>query len=265
MNKAHQQRKVKIRNTIMEKFSLKWNDFTSNVQKSFQNLRREEDFFDVTLVGDDSTLVTAHKLVLASSSEYFKNIFLKNKKHFQSHALICLECLNQSDLNNILDYIYQGEVKIYQEELDRFLGIAERLKLEGLIGGEEPEVEDRSQSLLEEKPETHQTDFLLATTTSFEPKKVREVRIKGKPDIEFHSSEFQSLEELDNKIEDSYTKDTSGNFTCHYCGKSFYKNAHIKEHVESHISGLSFPCTFCDSILRSRCTLRQHIQKKHNS
>ena len=88
----------------MEKFSLKWNDFSSNVQKSFQNLREEEEFYDVTLVGDDCKHVTAHKLVLASSSEYFQMIFSNNKKHFQSHALICLEGLNQSDLNNVLDY-----------------------------------------------------------------------------------------------------------------------------------------------------------------
>ena len=247
---------------IMEKFSLKWIDFTSNVQKSFQNLRKEEDFFDVTLVGDDSTPVTAHKLVLASSSEYFKNIFLKNKKHFQSHALICLEGLNQSDLNNILDYIYQGEVEIFQEDLDRFLGIAERLKLDGLIGGKEPEVQDKIEKGLEE--DSQKTDFLLATSSSFESKKIREVRIKEKPDMAFQSSEFQSLDDLDKKIEDSYTKDTSGNFTCHYCGKSFYKSGHVKEHVESHISGLSFPCTFCDSILRSRLSLRKHIQRNHH-
>ena len=89
----------------MEKFCLKWNDFTSNVTRSFQNLRKEEDFFDVTLVGDDGRHVTAHKLVLTSSSEYFKNVFTNSKKYFQSHALICLEGLQQDDLNNILDYI----------------------------------------------------------------------------------------------------------------------------------------------------------------
>ena len=116
----------------------KSNDFSSNVHKSFQNLRKEEDFFDITLVGDDFKHVTAHKLVLLASSEYFKKIFSNNKKYFQSHALICLEGLNQTDLNNILDYIYHGEIQIYQHELDRFLGIAERLKLEGLIGGVQP-------------------------------------------------------------------------------------------------------------------------------
>ena len=113
----------------MEKFSLKWNDFTSNVQNSFKRLRTEEDFFDITLVGDDYKHVTAHKLVLSSCSEYFKGVFSNNKKYLQSHALICLEGMNQSDLNNVLDYIYQGEVQIQQEELERFLGIALRLKL----------------------------------------------------------------------------------------------------------------------------------------
>ena len=126
----------------MEKFNLKWNDFSSNVHKSFQNLRKEEDFFDITLVGDDSKHVTAHKLVLSSSSEYFKNVFSNNKKYFQSQAMICLDGLNQSDLNNVLDYIYHGEIQIYQHDLDRFLEIAERLKLEGLIGGEQLKDED---------------------------------------------------------------------------------------------------------------------------
>ena len=108
---------------------------SSNVQNSFQNLRKEEDFFDITLIGDDCKHVTAHKLVLSSSSAYFKTVFSKNKKYFQSDAMICLEGLNQSDLNNVLDYIYHGELQIYQHDLERFLGIAERLKLEGLIGG----------------------------------------------------------------------------------------------------------------------------------
>ena len=135
----------------MEKFCLKWNDFHSNVTKSFQNLRKEEDFFDVTLVGDDGKHATAHKLVLASSSEYFKNVFNNSKKYFQSHALICLEGLLQDDLNNILDYIYQGEVQIHQQDLDRFLAIAQRLKLEGLIGGEQEEEEEEEENYLEEE------------------------------------------------------------------------------------------------------------------
>ena len=58
----------------METTSLKWKDFQSNVTKSFQRLRHEKDYSDVTLIGDDYQPLLAHKVVLSSSSEYFKNV-----------------------------------------------------------------------------------------------------------------------------------------------------------------------------------------------
>ena len=199
----------------MEKFSLKWNDFTSNVHKSFQNLRKEEDFFDITLVGDDFKHVTAHKLILSSSSEYFKKIFSNNKKYFQSHALICLEGLNESDLNNVLDYIYHGEIQIYQHDLDRFLGIAERLKLEGLIGAEQPKNED---DFIPENNLTLNHDFVVQQK---EDQTANDVKIMQKPVISVQSSNIQSMEELDQKVEESYSKDSDGFYSCHYCAKIF--------------------------------------------
>ena len=36
-----------------EKFSLKWNDFQDNTIKNFSKLRKEDEFFDVTLVSED--------------------------------------------------------------------------------------------------------------------------------------------------------------------------------------------------------------------
>ena len=68
--------------------------------------------------------------------------------------MICLEGLNHADLNNILDYIYQGEVQLHQQELNRFLRIAERLKLDGLIDVEdEEEAESITDNNFEEKHE----------------------------------------------------------------------------------------------------------------
>ena len=203
----------------MEKFSLKWNDFSSNVHKSFQNLRKEEDFFDITLVGDDCKHVTAHKLVLASSSEFFKKVFLNNKKYYQSHALICLEGLNQSDLNNVLDYIYYGEIQIYQQDLDRFLGIAERLKLEGLIGGEEKyENNDdcKTEPFYNENVSTPHKNFNVSNNEN--NKMTTDVRTAEKPIISVQSSSpVQSIEELDQKVSESFFKNSDGLFVCHYC------------------------------------------------
>merc|ERR1719154_928058 len=99
---------------------------------------------DVTLVGDDHTQLSAHKLVLSACSEYFKEIFTRNR---HANTLLCLEGLSKQDMENVLDYMYNGEVHIFQEDLERFLAIAQRLRLEGLLeGGSES---DEQQSMQE--------------------------------------------------------------------------------------------------------------------
>ena len=87
-----------ISTKMCEKFSLKWNDFHSNVSKSFSLLRNEDYLHDVTIVSDDNEQVTAHKLILSTCSEYFKSIFMKNK---HSHPLICLEGVSSNDVRNM--------------------------------------------------------------------------------------------------------------------------------------------------------------------
>ena len=42
----------------------------------------------------------------------------------------------------IMDYVYYGEVKIFQDDLDRFLVVAERFKLQGLLSDQESPEEE---------------------------------------------------------------------------------------------------------------------------
>ena len=104
------------------KFSLKWNDFHSNVSSSLKNARKYKYLHDVTLITDDNQQIAAHKLVLSLSSEYFQTIFQNNTG---SNLMLCLEGVSKQDLDNCLDYMYNGEVQIYQDDLDQFLSIAQ--------------------------------------------------------------------------------------------------------------------------------------------
>ena len=79
---------------MTEKFQLNWNDFTTNVVRSFSSLRNDLDFSDVTLVGNDEKKIEAHKVVLSACSTYFKNI-LKDKSH-TSKVILCLENVNST-------------------------------------------------------------------------------------------------------------------------------------------------------------------------
>ena len=98
------------------------------------------------------TIKYLHKLVLSACSDYFKNIFRNNDKH--QHPLLCLNGLSSKDLANVLDYMYNGKVQIFQNDLDRFLVVARRSKLEGLGGedqDEEKPYDDSNYSFKEEE------------------------------------------------------------------------------------------------------------------
>ena len=126
---------------MSEKLNLEYNNFQTIVSSSFRKLRYEDDFYDVTLVSEDQQQVSAHKVVLSTCSEYFKNVLRKNK---HSHPLLCLNDVNFSELKNILDYIYLGQLQILEEDLNQFLKIAQRFQIEGLMEAVDTQSEDES-------------------------------------------------------------------------------------------------------------------------
>ena len=151
---------------MSEKFSLKWNDFQTNVSRTFSQLRYEEEFFDVSLVSDDQKMMSAHKLVLSASSPYFKHILTTNK---HSHPLLCLDGVSSAELQCVLDYIYQGEVQIYQEQLDRFLVVAQRLQLEGLTNHDD-EKERKIYETIEDTDISNCENGIVSDTTKIKKK-----------------------------------------------------------------------------------------------
>ena len=118
---------------MSEKFALKWNDFQSNWNKSLSHLRKDTDFADVTLISDDKIKFSAHKILLLSCSNMFKTIF---KDNINANSLLYLGGVSSVNLEFLLDYIYNGEVNLFQDQLDSFLESAQKLEIEGLMGKE---------------------------------------------------------------------------------------------------------------------------------
>ena len=127
---------------------LKWNDFQENIKSSFRGLKGDTDFSDVTLACEDGQ-VEAHKVILSSCSPLFERL-LKSNKHHQ-HQLIFMRGLKASQLMALIEYIYQGEVNILQEELDDFLLLAEELQLKGLLAESEKAEAENDQGVSEKE------------------------------------------------------------------------------------------------------------------
>jgi len=124
-----------------DNFCLRWNDFAENVSGAFKELRTESDFFDVTLACTDSGSKTlqAHKVILSACSNFFKSTFRQQtnaNKH--PNPYIYLRGVTYNDLTSILDFIYNGEVNVAQEDLNSFLAVAEELQIKGLTNRDTP-------------------------------------------------------------------------------------------------------------------------------
>ena len=118
---------------MSENFALKWDSFQSNWTQSLFHLHKDTDFADVTLISDDKEKFTAHKVILSSCSNMFKMIL---KENIHGSPLLYLGGVSSVNLQFILDYIYHGEVNLFQEQLDSFLESAQTLEIEGLMGQE---------------------------------------------------------------------------------------------------------------------------------
>ena len=238
---------------MSERFSLKWNDFQSVVSQSFSVLRGEEDFYDVTLVSDDQTQIPAHKLVLSASSHFFKSI-LKRNSH--SHPLLYLSGVDSKSLGFVLDYIYQGEVQIYQHDLDKFMEIAQKLKIEGLLSTEEP-VETKDFKRREED-----WNSVVPHSDYSELQVLKEEYRRSDPNAIEKVVSLTDMAEVDDKIE-QLMEMRDGRHHCLACDYSSQNKGHTKEHVERHIDGLSYPCQYCEKTFRSRSSLRVHKTNFH--
>ena len=111
-------------------YCLYWNNFQSKVSSSFQTIRNEGHFTDVTLVSDDHVSFSVHKIILSTSSNFFKQIFVNNP---HPNSLLYIHGIDSQMMKLIIDFIYEGQVQLQHDVLDQFLTEAQKLQLEGLL------------------------------------------------------------------------------------------------------------------------------------
>ena len=113
----------------MESYQLRWEVFGDQFLKSLKRESRLQEFADVSVAVSDGEVVQAHKLVLASSSSFFRKV-LKAAPH--PYPLIYIPGVTMQTLKALLRYMYTGEVTMTENELVSFCEAAEFFGLEGL-------------------------------------------------------------------------------------------------------------------------------------
>ena len=103
-----------------EILTLSWDDFNQKCPKVFKELWLDTDLSDVTLATEDNDQLTAHKVILAASSPFFKRLLGKNQN---PQPLLFLMGVKMVQLRQLLSYIYLGKCDLTQEQLPAFMGV----------------------------------------------------------------------------------------------------------------------------------------------
>ena len=115
----------------MHKFCLNWNAFEVDIRDSFSKLRTDQRFYDVTLATEDGKHIQAHKIILSTGSHFFNDIFMKNSP---KDMLIYLKGISSAKLEPVIEFLYNGETFITQEEVKVFIDTGKELQVKGLEG-----------------------------------------------------------------------------------------------------------------------------------
>ena len=241
-----------------EKFCLKWNNFEPNISKTFSRLRNETHLADVTLIGNDHQQVAAHKVVLSACSDVFKTIFWSNS---QPNLVLYLDSMDTEEIKLMMDYIYHGEVKIFQDEIERFLEIANKYQLEGLLSNEPEKKENLKTNIDITRNETELQKH--ANLDNNYPMGVVNVKEKSLA-YQNYSSIIPFNLKSDEKFNELVVKE-NGLYHCTVCQTTFKDKAMMRRHIETHIPGLSYDCHLCGKNFRSRNSLNSHVYHKRCS
>ena len=229
-----------------------------NVSKSFSQLRQQTGLFDVTLVSSDQKPVRAHRLVLSACSEFFKTIFYSNT---HSHPMLYLDGVDSREINLMLDYIYQGEVQIYQECLDRFLEIANKFKLiDGLLASEDEgtgEAKKFDNTATSDAEDVVWKEDLTPTTVFNKPKTQHNVQERS---LKIANSEVYeaNTSEVNEKFQELVIQEPDRTFRCTVCNRTMSHKGSMRRHLETHLTGLSYDCPTCEKTFRSSNALATH-------
>ena len=257
-----------------KKFSVEWNDHQTAWIRSMSDLRAKNDFADVTLVTDDKVKFSAHKILLSSCSNTLKFI-LKDIIH--PNPLLYLSGINSENFGFVLDYIYCGEVKLLQEQLKGFLESATKLEIEGLFDLDQDIThsdEQKNDHPVLYPPQTFSSleDDLYKETEDIKPEVTlesdtptqsrRQYPNDTPSDAVVFNASSMTAEEEDLKRKELYLKVDKA-WKCLACNYDSKDRSNMKKHIEKHIDGLSFACTLCNKVFKTKGALRSHMYKGH--
>ena len=207
------------------------------------------------LVTDDKQQIRAHWNILSACSPVFKNILQLDPRN--ANSVIYLRGIQHSEMESIMDFIYLGEARIYEERVSEFIMVSKNLEIKELS----TELNDHDLTPTNKKIYEHQTisenneDISKPTLTLIEDIAIAEPQAKP---ITIIPNKSANGEVIKPEVVSSDAK-----HKCQDCEKMYNSKCNLTEHIKSIHKGIKYACNQCDFQATLSSSLKVHIQSKH--
>eukprot|EP00092_Neocalanus_flemingeri_P009466 GFUD01010186.1.p1 GENE.GFUD01010186.1~~GFUD01010186.1.p1 ORF type:complete len:284 (-),score=69.96 GFUD01010186.1:87-938(-) len=235
--------------------ALSCKEFTTNASNTVRNLYSDQHFIDVTIACDDEQIIKAHKVILSSSSSFFRHVLVENP---HEHPLICLTGVKFDQMQQIIEFIYLGEVRIAEEEVNSFIELGRELEIGGIIDQQF----EQDTSMEVEVPEKNIASSI-ADSDSCDPLQVKEII----PLDDVKAEDFPIVdikEEFDEDLEAPKVLRKERKFGCNKCDFTSVHYASVRKHKISKHEGIKYQCDKCEKRFTDSSTLLRHKKSIHD-
>ena len=104
---------------------IKMKQFQNNASDILRRMKHIDELCDVTLVSNDGETIMAHKVVLASASSLFMEMF----QDCEDNKGVSMKGVQTKHMNAMIELIYNGETEIKLTECEAFLNILEEYRV----------------------------------------------------------------------------------------------------------------------------------------
>ena len=139
-----------------EKYTVTWHSYSDHLRDALTEMMTSSEFADVTLVTDEQKHIRAHRNILSAASPVFKSILKMDSKN--ANPVIYLRGIQHSEMESIMQFIYLGEARFYEERMSEFLTVSKNLEIKELSTGIELNDQTTSESDQVESNENNVAD-----------------------------------------------------------------------------------------------------------
>ena len=93
-----------------------------------KKMQQLEEFCDVTLVSDNYDRIRAHKVVLASASTLFRDLFQTDEENTE-YEVIRMRGVSSNFMVSMVDLVYNGETTVKESDCEDFLKFLKEYKI----------------------------------------------------------------------------------------------------------------------------------------